>query len=185
MPLSQTPETRLGVRGDIPDATVSRLPMYHRALSVLSTRGVQVVSSDELAEISGVSSAKLRKDLSYLGSYGTRGVGYDVEFLVYQIARALGLTQEWSVVIVGVGNLGHALAGYPGFASRGFNVVGLFDVDTSRVGEVVTVGNDDGLERKDALGSGRAWHDGRVGAVLDGLTRWQLVRKFNVCLQIT
>jgi redox-sensing transcriptional repressor len=100
---------------------------------------VKVVSSEELAEVTGVSSAKLRKDLSHLGSYGTRGVGYDVEFLVYQIARALGLTQEWSVVIVGVGNLGHALAGYPGFASRGFNVVGLFDVDHSRVGEMVTV----------------------------------------------
>jgi redox-sensing transcriptional repressor len=98
-----------------------------------------VVSSEELAEVTGVSSAKLRKDLSHLGSYGTRGVGYDVEFLVYQIARALGLTQEWSVVIVGVGNLGHALAGYPGFASRGFNVVGLFDVDQSRVGETVLV----------------------------------------------
>lgn len=141
MPLSQTPEARLGVRGGIPEATVSRLPMYHRGLTALAARGVHVVSSEELAEVTGVSSAKLRKDLSYLGSYGTRGVGYDVEFLVYQIARALGLTQEWSVVIVGVGNLGHALAGYPGFASRGFNVVGLFDVDASRIGEVVTVGS--------------------------------------------
>jgi redox-sensing transcriptional repressor len=104
---------------------------------------VKVVSSEELAEVTGVSSAKLRKDLSHLGSYGTRGVGYDVEFLVYQIARALGLTQEWSVVIVGVGNLGHALAGYPGFASRGFNVVGLFDIDLSRVGKTVVVAGSD------------------------------------------
>ena len=86
-----------------------------------------------------MSSAKLRKDLSFLGSYGTRGVGYDVEFLLYQIARALGLTQEWPVVIVGIGNLGHALAGYPGFASRGFAVVGLFDTDKKLVGESVTV----------------------------------------------
>jgi redox-sensing transcriptional repressor len=113
--------------------------MYHRNLVSLTARGVILVSSEELAEASGVSSAKLRKDLSFLGSYGTRGVGYDVEFLLYQIARALGLTQEWPVVIVGIGNLGHALAGYPGFASRGFSVVGLFDTDKKLVGETVTV----------------------------------------------
>jgi redox-sensing transcriptional repressor len=113
--------------------------MYHRSLLSLTARGVLLVSSEELAEASGVSSAKLRKDLSFLGSYGTRGVGYDVEFLLYQIARALGLTQVWPVVIVGIGNLGNALAGYPGFASRGFSVVGLFDTDPSRVGESVIV----------------------------------------------
>jgi redox-sensing transcriptional repressor len=113
--------------------------MYHRSLLSLTARGVLLVSSEELAEASGVSSAKLRKDLSFLGSYGTRGVGYDVEFLLYQIARALGLTQVWPVVIVGIGNLGNALAGYPGFASRGFSVVGLFDTDPNRVGETVTV----------------------------------------------
>ena len=139
MPLSQTPKSHVSARGVIPDATVSRLPMYHRSLLSLTARGVLLVSSEELAEASGVSSAKLRKDLSFLGSYGTRGVGYDVEFLLYQIARALGLTQEWPVVIVGIGNLGHALAGYPGFASRGFSVVGLFDTDKQRVGESVVV----------------------------------------------
>jgi redox-sensing transcriptional repressor len=139
MSLSQTPNAHVSARGVIPDATVSRLPMYHRSLVTLAARGVILVSSEELAEASGVSSAKLRKDLSFLGSYGTRGVGYDVEFLLYQIARALGLTQEWPVVIVGIGNLGHALAGYPGFASRGFSVVGLFDTDKQRVGESVVV----------------------------------------------
>jgi redox-sensing transcriptional repressor len=113
--------------------------MYHRSLLSLTARGVLLVSSEELAEASGVSSAKLRKDLSFLGSYGTRGVGYEVEFLLYQIARALGLTQVWPVVIVGIGNLGNALAGYPGFASRGFSVVGLFDTDPVRVDETVTV----------------------------------------------
>jgi redox-sensing transcriptional repressor len=113
--------------------------MYHRSLLSLAARGILLVSSEELAEASGVSSAKLRKDLSFLGSYGTRGVGYEVEFLLYQIARALGLTQVWPVVIVGIGNLGNALAGYPGFASRGFSVVGLFDTDPARVGETVTV----------------------------------------------
>jgi len=139
MSLSQTPNAHVSARGVIPDATVSRLPMYHRSLLSLTARGVLLVSSEELAEASGVSSAKLRKDLSFLGSYGTRGVGYEVEFLLYQIARALGLTQVWPVVIVGIGNLGNALAGYPGFASRGFSVVGLFDTDPNRVGETVTV----------------------------------------------
>lgn len=136
-PVAKTPQ---GVRGGIPDATVNRLPMYHRSLLSMASRGILLVSSEELADVSGVSSAKLRKDLSFLGSYGTRGVGYDVEFLLYQIARALGLTQQWPVVIVGVGNLGHALAGYQGFASRGFKVVGLFDSDDTRVGEKVAVG---------------------------------------------
>lgn len=139
MPLSQMPDGRTSARGVIPDATVSRLPMYHRSLVSLNARGVILVSSKELAEASGVSSAKLRKDLSFLGSYGTRGVGYDVEFLLYQIARSLGLTQVWPVVIVGIGNLGNALAGYPGFASRGFSVAGLFDTDPKRVGETVIV----------------------------------------------
>jgi redox-sensing transcriptional repressor len=139
MSLSKTPNSHVSARGVIPDATVSRLPMYHRSLLSLTARGVLLVSSEELAEASGVSSAKLRKDLSFLGSYGTRGVGYEVEFLLYQIARALGLTQVWPVVIVGIGNLGNALAGYPGFASRGFSVVGLFDTDPNRVGETVTV----------------------------------------------
>ncbi len=118
----------------IPDATVARLPVYHRALVALAEQGVATVSSDDLADAVGVSSAKLRKDLSHLGSYGTRGVGYEVEFLVYQIARELGLTQDWPVVIVGVGHLGHALANYGGFASRGFRVVGLVDADPAAAG---------------------------------------------------
>ena len=94
-------------------------------------------SSEELAAAAGVNSAKLRKDLSYLGSYGTRGVGYDVDYLRYQIAREIGVTQDWPVVIVGIGNLGHALANYSGFRSRGFRVVALLDADPSRHGEVV------------------------------------------------
>ena len=139
MSVSPVAKTTHGVRGGIPDATVNRLPMYHRSLLSMASRGILIVSSEELADASGVTSAKLRKDLSFLGSYGTRGVGYDVEFLLYQIARALGLTQQWPVVIVGIGNLGHALAGYQGFASRGFKVVGLFDSDDARVGEQVSV----------------------------------------------
>jgi redox-sensing transcriptional repressor len=129
-------EEQTGRRG-IPDATVARLPVYLRALAGLADRGTTSVSSDELAVAAGVNSPKLRKDLSHLGSYGVRGVGYDVEYLIYQISRELGLTQEWPVAIVGVGNLGHALAGYGGFATRGFKVVALFDNDSSVVGEVV------------------------------------------------
>ena len=111
----------------VPDATVARLPVYLRALTALAERGVATVSSEELAAAAGVNSAKLRKDLSHLGSYGTRGVGYEVEYLVYQISRELGLSQDWRVAIVGIGNLGHALANYGGFASRGFTVVALLD----------------------------------------------------------
>ena len=129
-------------RRGIPEATVARLPVYHRVLTSLADAGVATVSSEELAAASGVTSAKLRKDLSHLGSYGTRGVGYDTAYLVYQIARELGLTQDWPVVIVGIGNLGHALANYGGFASRGFRVVGLVDADPSRVGERIPAGVD-------------------------------------------
>jgi redox-sensing transcriptional repressor len=95
------------------------------------------VASDELAAAAGVNSAKLRKDLSHLGSYGTRGVGYDVDYLVYQVSRELGLTQDWPVLIVGAGNLGRALANYGGFASRGFHVAALVDSDPAVVGTVI------------------------------------------------
>jgi redox-sensing transcriptional repressor len=122
---------------DIPEATVARLPVYLRALTTLSDQGTATCSSEELAGAAGVNSAKLRKDLSYLGSYGTRGVGYDVEYLRYQIARQIGVTQDWPVVIVGIGNLGHALANYSGFRSRGFRVVALLDADPDRHEETV------------------------------------------------
>jgi redox-sensing transcriptional repressor len=103
----------------------------------LSERQVATASSEDLAVAAGVNSAKLRKDLSYLGTYGTRGVGYDVAYLRYQIAREIGLTQDWSIVIIGIGNLGHALANYSGFASRGFTIAALIDSDPDRVGEPV------------------------------------------------
>jgi len=124
-------------RADVPEATVARLPVYLRALRTLAARGLTTVSSDALAAAAGVGPAKLRKDLSHLGSYGRRGVGYDVGELDAHVSAALGLGQRWAVVLVGVGNLGHALAGYGGFDERGFRVVGLFDVDPARVGEPV------------------------------------------------
>ncbi len=116
---------------------MARLPVYLRALGTLADRNVATVSSEELAGAAGVNSAKLRKDLSYLGSYGTRGVGYEVAYLRYQISREIGLTQDWPVLIVGIGNLGQALANYGGFVSRGFRVVALLDADPARAGEVV------------------------------------------------
>jgi redox-sensing transcriptional repressor len=116
---------------------VARLPVYLRVLGELAAQQIQTVSSERLAEAAGVNPPKVRKDLSYLGSYGTRGVGYDVEYLVYQISRELGLTQDWPVAIVGMGNLGAALAGYKGFPKRGFRIDALFDKDAGRVGQVV------------------------------------------------
>ena len=127
-----------GVRrnGDarVPDATVARLATYLRVLGTLADRSVGTVSSEELAAFAGVNSAKLRKDLSYLGSYGIRGVGYDVTTLTEQISRTLGLTVHRSVALIGVGNLGQALAGYAGFASRGFRIAALLDADPGRIG---------------------------------------------------
>ena len=121
----------------IPEASVARLPLYLRALHGLAESGYTTISSAALATAAGVNPAKVRKDLSHLGSYGTRGVGYGVEELVHHISDALGLTQRWSVIVVGVGNLGHALAGYGGFASRGFRIAGLIDADRRRVGEQI------------------------------------------------
>ena len=124
-------------RASVPEATVARLPVYLRALHVLADAGDHTVSSEALAEAAGVNSAKLRKDLSHLGSYGTRGVGYDVTNLVEQISGELGLSRRCSVVLVGVGNLGRALAGYGGFASRGLAIDALLDADRARVGELI------------------------------------------------
>jgi redox-sensing transcriptional repressor len=121
-------------RSRIPEATVARLPVYLRSLLEL-TGDATTVSSERLAELAGVNAAKVRKDLSYLGSYGTRGVGYDVEYLLFQMNRELGLTQHWPVVIVGAGNLGHALANYGGFGASGFHVVALVDADPAKVGQ--------------------------------------------------
>ncbi len=134
--MTRRPVSANGIQG-IPEATVARLPVYLRALYALADRGIATVSSEELAAAAGVNSAKLRKDLSHLGSYGTRGVGYDVEYLVYQVSRELGLTQDWPVVIVGAGNLGRALANYGGFASRGFRIAALLDSDPEVVGSEI------------------------------------------------
>ncbi len=113
---------------------MARLPVYLRVLAEVAD---ETISSDDLASGAGVNAAQVRKDLSHLGSYGTRGVGYDVAYLVRQISRQLGLSEDRRVAIVGVGNLGHALAGYGGFVERGFRIVAAFDVDPRTVGQRV------------------------------------------------
>jgi redox-sensing transcriptional repressor len=124
-------------RRRIPEAALGRLPIYLRILVDLGTENVAQVSSEQLAELAAVNAAKVRKDLSYLGTYGTRGVGYEVQFLMYQIQRELGLNQSWPIVIVGAGNLGQALANFSGIAERGFYIVGVVDKDDSKIGTVV------------------------------------------------
>jgi redox-sensing transcriptional repressor len=124
-------------RRRIPDATIARLPIYLQILVEQREAGVENMSSEDLATLGGVNAAKVRKDLSYLGSYGTRGVGYEVEYLVYQIRRELGLDHDWNVVIIGAGNLGQALGGYGGFSENGYHIAGVFDIDPSKVDSLV------------------------------------------------
>jgi redox-sensing transcriptional repressor len=137
-------------RRRIPEATVARLPLYYRALLEAAENSIGTISSERLAELAGVNAAKVRKDLSYLGSYGTRGVGYDVDYLLHEISRELGLTRDWPVAIVGIGNLGRALANYRGFGARGFRIVALVDADQELVGNVVA---DLAIEPIDSLAS--------------------------------
>jgi len=116
---------------------VVRLPVYQRILAELVRTNVATVSSEQLASLAAVNAAKVRKDLSLLGSFGTRGSGYDPTFLITQIERALGVDNNWAVAVVGIGNLGRALTNSQGFASRGFNVTALFDVDPNVIGEEI------------------------------------------------
>lgn len=121
----------------IPEATVARLPVYLRSLVELAATGTATVSSDVLAELAGVNAAKVRKDLSHLGTYGTRGVGYDVDYLRFEVSRALGVANTWPVLIVGFGNLGRALANHTGFTERGFPMVAAIDTDPAKTGHTV------------------------------------------------
>ena len=123
--------------GHIPEATVARLPVYLRSLTELAGQGQSTTSSDVLADLAGVNAAKVRKDLSYLGTHGTRGVGYDVRHLVFEVSRALGVANTWPVVVCGLGNLGRALANHTGFTERGFPVVAAIDVDPELVGSTI------------------------------------------------
>lgn len=117
----------------IPEATVARLPLYLRCLSDMAHTD-SACSSEDLAQAAGVNSAQIRKDLSYLGSQGTRGVGYNHEDLREQIRKVLGLTSVHPVIVVGAGNMGAALANYKGFSTWSFEIVAVLDVDEAKIG---------------------------------------------------
>lgn len=125
---------RDGDRRHVPSVTVPRLALYLRKLRELRARGVERVSSKDLAAMIDLNAAQIRKDFSYFGEFGTRGVGYEVDRLVTEISRSLGLDRTWSVVIVGAGLLGTALARYRGFAEQGFRLVGMFDSSPTVIG---------------------------------------------------
>jgi len=118
----------------ISESTVSRLSHYYRVLEEVAAEGGKVISSQLLAEREGITSAQVRKDLSYFGSFGRRGLGYSVEHLREQIRAILGLDRRWRVAIVGAGHIGSALLAYRGFSSQGFDVVAVFDADAQQVG---------------------------------------------------
>lgn len=128
---------------------MARLPVYHRALLTLEQRGEETVSSAELSVVTGATAATVRRDLSHLGSFGTRGTGYAVGQLLARVDRALGIDREWPVVVVGVGSLGRALARSGNFSARGLKVAALLDIDPEILGSViggVAVEHVDGLE---------------------------------------
>jgi redox-sensing transcriptional repressor len=135
----------------VPEATVARLPLYLQVLVEAAEAGTVTLSSDDLARAAGLNSAKVRKDLSFLGTYGTRGVGYRVAELTTEISQVLGLTGDRSVVITGIGNLGRALASYDGFTRRGFRVEALVDADPAKVGTMVSGHRIEPVSRLDRL----------------------------------
>lgn len=118
----------------IPEATVSRLSVYSRFLDEVEKQEIVSISSGEIAEGVGGTPAQVRKDLAYFGEFGTRGVGYNVKQLNYEIMNILGLTKRWNVILIGAGNLGSALSQYRGFRERGFQIIAVFDNDLNKVG---------------------------------------------------
>lgn len=119
----------------VPDTAIARFPIYARSLRNAQRAGTHTISSGQLARESGVQDAQLRKDLSYLGAFGVRGVGYNVEYLFFQISKHLGLLRDWPIIIVGAGRIGTALLNYRGFSSEGFNVIAIFDNDPDVIGK--------------------------------------------------
>ena len=122
---------------EIPDIIVSRLPIYLRALQRMLDNGIQSTSSQELGEKVGISAAQIRKDLSQFGEFGKQGTGYFIPFLVDKLKHILQVDRQWDVAVVGMGDIGHAIARYQGLNNRGFNVVLLFDQDPAKIGEKV------------------------------------------------
>ena len=118
----------------IPDIVVSRLPVYLQTLQLFLKEGKTITSSQELGEKSGITAAQVRKDLSFFGEFGKQGSGYNIDFLSDKILAILKLDRVWDVALVGIGDLGHAIARYPGFAERGFNIRYIFDSDPKKIG---------------------------------------------------
>jgi redox-sensing transcriptional repressor len=125
------------VEGKVPDIIVGRLPLYLRALSHMRAAGVEVTSSQELGAQLGISSAQIRKDLSQFGEFGKQGTGYNVPFLIAQLRRILRIEQVWDVALIGVGDLGRAIANYGGFLDRGFRIALAFESDPDKIGQRV------------------------------------------------
>uniref|UniRef100_A0A7V4KBR4 Redox-sensing transcriptional repressor Rex n=1 Tax=Fervidobacterium pennivorans TaxID=93466 RepID=A0A7V4KBR4_FERPE len=121
----------------IPKPTVRRLGLYYRCLARYKEEGVNFVSSQDIAERLNIKPSQVRKDLSYFGEFGKRGLGYNVSKLISEIAHIIGVNKEWNVAIIGAGNLGSALANYPGLAKHKFNVVAIFDNDRQKVGKKI------------------------------------------------
>jgi len=121
----------------IPDIIIGRLPIYLRALQRMSERGMKTTSSQELGDYVGISAAQIRKDISQFGEFGKQGTGYSIPFLIDKLREILKVNQMWDVVVVGIGDMGHALARYGGFAERGFRVAMIFDVDPAKIGQKV------------------------------------------------
>lgn len=121
----------------ISESTIRRLSKYYRSLEHLIEKGIETVSSDELAEMDGITSAQVRKDLSFFGTFGKRGLGYNTKSLKKQIADILGLNRTWNVVIVGAGNIGRALAAYEEFRKQGFHIRLMLDADPQKIGATI------------------------------------------------
>lgn len=121
----------------IPEATIIRLSVYSRFLEHVDKIGIVTISSGEIAEGVGVSSAQVRKDLAYFGEFGTRGVGYNVKDLLYHTLKILGLSNKWKAIVIGAGNLGTALLSYRGFKERGFDIIGIFDSNPTKIGKEI------------------------------------------------
>jgi redox-sensing transcriptional repressor len=119
----------------IPDIIIGRLPVYLRALQRMADKGIQTTSSQELGERVGISAAQIRKDISQFGEFGKQGTGYDISFLLDKLRAILKVDRIWDVVLVGAGDMGHALARYQGFSNRGFHIVMVFDNDIEKIGQ--------------------------------------------------
>jgi len=121
----------------IPNIIITRLPVYLRALQRMADNGLKTTSSQEMGDRVGISAAQIRKDISQFGEFGKQGTGYSIDYLIDKLREILKVDRMWDVIIVGAGDMGHALARYQGFANRGFNVVMIFDNDKNKIGQKI------------------------------------------------